>query len=574
MKNGFFDFCENESYRVYRLAASDLGDDVQDDARFQEYLNQHPDQGKFFWYAYFFKALDAKPGMIEELLVQYPDFGRQMGQPPAHFLSQKVMVRVLMEQYRTLFIKYYNKFIFAGATAGILGDVQQTPYGAMNGINTLIHAFNTIVTQNQLTRTADIPMLDFWLLLCLCLFCALTYGLTSIRTGSLLVVFFLIGTVITAYGLFSMANLFLTTAPLLISNIIIFVAIVMYKVLTEQKDKKFLKKTFSSYLSPEIIDEMYETKTMPTLGGEARPITAFFTDIQGFSTFSEKLTAEQLVELINEYLSAMTDILISERGTLDKYEGDAIIAFFGAPMTLPDHSLRACRVALRMQQKLDELREKWGSEKQDPHAPNRNTKGLPLQEWEPQDKWPRIVHHMKMRIGINTGEIVVGNMGSAMRMNYTMMGDPVNLAARLEAAGKQYGVYILVSEETLNDRFIDENGRESLVKDRFDARYIDRIAVVGKSEPVRVYEICALKGELTEKETALFQVFEEGIVHYLDMKWDRAISCFETALNLERFADGKTTPSAVYLSRCRDFMKNPPVSPGKTWDGVYRLTRK
>ncbi|MFH1952109.1 MAG: adenylate/guanylate cyclase domain-containing protein [Pseudomonadota bacterium] len=154
------------------------------------------------------------------------------------------------------------------------------------------------------------------------------------------------------------------------------------------------------------------------------------------------------MELLNEYLSNMTDILIADKGTLDKYEGDAIIAFFGAPMEIPDHSFRACRVGVAMQNRLRELGEKWRNEKQKPDEPDRNSKGLPPEEWEPGDKWPKIVHQMKMRIGINTGEIVVGNMGSSMRMNYTMMGDPVNLAARLEEAGKQYGIYMLVSENT------------------------------------------------------------------------------------------------------------------------------
>ena len=173
----------------------------------------------------------------------------------------------------------------------------------------------------------------------------------------------LLGTFVVGFILFKNNHLFLSTVPLIFVNLLIFISTVVLKVLTERKDKKFLKATFSSYLAPEIIEEMYKSKTMPTLGGETKSITAYFTDIQGFSTFSEKLTADQLVELINEYLSAMTDILIGEKGTLDKYEGDAIIAFFGAPMSLPDHPLRACRVALQMQKRLGELREKWRGEK-------------------------------------------------------------------------------------------------------------------------------------------------------------------------------------------------------------------
>ena len=354
----------------------------------------------------------------------------------------------------------------------------------------------------------------------------------------------------------------------------IFGGIIVFKVLTEQKDKKFLKTTFSSYLAPEIIDEMYKNKTMPTLGGEARPITAYFTDIQGFSTFSEKLTANQLVELINEYLSAMTDILINEMGTLDKYEGDAIIAFFGAPMAVPDHALRACRVAVSMQQQLTALCERWRNEKQNPNDPDRNTKKLNTDEWQPGEKWPAIVHTMKMRIGINTGEIVVGNMGSAMRMNYTMMGDPVNLAARLEEAGKQYGVYILVSQDTLQGEITDEDGNTKHVFDLVEVRFIDTIAVMGKSEPVKVYELCAMKGGLTDAEKNLIKVFDQGMAHYFDMAWDLAIARFEEALEIERVPDGKTTPSQVYMDRCRAFKENPPVAPGEEWDCVCRLTKK
>ena len=438
----------------------------------------------------------APPGMLRALIDQYPIFGMDAGQDRKDFLSEKRVVQDLMNEYRVQFQRYYNKFVFAGATARILGDIQQTPYGAMNGINTLINAFNTVITRNELTLSSHIPHFDLFVLLGFCIFCCFVYGFTSIRLGSVIFITLILGTLVTSFALFSIKNLVLTTTPLVFSNILIFGGIIVLKVLTEQKDKKFLKSTFSSYLAPEIIDEMYKNKTMPTLGGEARSITAYFTDIQSFSTFSEKLTADQLVELINEYLSAMTDILINEKGTLDKYEGDAIIAFFGAPMEIPDHALRACRVAVSMQQTLTGLCEKWKHEKQDPHDSDRNTKGLAATEWKPGDRWPFIVHSMKMRIGINTGEIVVGNMGSAMRMNYTMMGDPVNLAARLEEAGKQYGVYILVSEDTLKMEITDNDGHVKRVLDMVDVRFIDTIAVVGKSEPVRVYELCAMKGRL------------------------------------------------------------------------------
>ncbi|MFC1886710.1 adenylate/guanylate cyclase domain-containing protein, partial [Thermodesulfobacteriota bacterium] len=443
-----------------------------------------------------------------------------------------------------------------------------------SGISTIINAFSTIVTDNALKRSSDIPGLDFKILLCVSILCSFIYGLASIRISGIIFMVLLSATFIIGFTLFNDHNLFLKTTPLLFSNIIIFMTIVAFKILTEQKNRRFLKATFSNYLAPEIIDEMYKSKTFPQLGGEARLITAYFTDIQSFSTFSEKLTAHQVVQLINEYLTAMTDILINDRGTLDKYEGDAIIAFFGAPLDIPDHPFRACRVALGMQSKLLELREKWRNQKMETDDRDQNNKDPATEEWMPGDKWPRIVHEMKMRIGINTGEIVVGNMGSANRMNYTMMGDSVNLAARLEAAAKQYGIYILISEYTLEQEFIAENGQKKKVADLVEARFIDKIAVVGKTEPVKVYELCAMKGELTEQEEKLFKAFERAMGHYLNMDWDKAVSRFRESLESERMRDGNTTPSEVYIERCETFKTIPPVAPGETWDGVYRLTKK
>ncbi|MCF8131456.1 MAG: adenylate/guanylate cyclase domain-containing protein [Deltaproteobacteria bacterium] len=574
LEKWFLDFCEKQSYRAYNQAAKDLGDGVQDEVRLQEYFNRNSEIGKYFFYSYYFASANAPPGLLRTLIDQYPDFGRDAGQDSADFLADGVVVQDLMDVYEEQFHQFYNKFVFAGATARILGDIQQTPYGAMNGINTLINAFNTVITRNELTFSAHLPNFDLFILLGVCLFCCFVYGFTSIRISSVIFIILILGTLILSFALFSMKNIVLTTTPLVFSNVLIFGGIIVFKVLTEQKDKKFLKTTFSSYLAPEIIDEMYRNKTMPTLGGEARPITAYFTDIQSFSTFSEKLTADQLVELINEYLSAMTDILINEMGTLDKYEGDAIIAFFGAPMEVPDHALRACRVAVSMQEALARLCEKWSKEQQHPHEPDRNTKGLEPKEWKPGDRWPLIVHSMKMRIGINTGEIVVGNMGSAMRMNYTMMGDPVNLAARLEEAGKQYGVYILVSEDTLKWEITDDNENPKRVFDMVAVRFIDTIAVVGKSEPVRVYELCAMKGGLTEQEKELITLFDIGMKHYLNMAWDQAVAIFEKASKIERIPDGKTTPSQVYIDRCRAYKESPPVKPGEIWDGVCHLTKK
>ena len=310
------------------------------------------------------------------------------------------------------------------------------------------------------------------------------------------------------------------------------------------KDKQFLKDAFGSYISPELIDEMYLAGEPPRLGGDVGVRTAFFTDIQSFSTFSEKLSAPQLVELLNEYLTDMTDILLDEKGTLDKYEGDAIIAFFGAPMPLEDHARRACMVAHRMQETLLDLRERWKSE---------------------GDKWPEIVHDMRMRVGINSGEIVTGNMGSASRMNYTMMGDSVNLAARLEESAKQYGIFTQVSKETVE-----------LAGDEFVWRELDTIKVVGKSIPVTSYDLLGLEETAPNYLKELRDKFSYGIQLYKSQKFKEAIEIFTQTLELEyqRFPalkGVKTNPSEVYLKRCEAYLEVPPPP---DWDGVYTLTSK
>lgn len=322
-----------------------------------------------------------------------------------------------------------------------------------------------------------------------------------------------------------------------------FLSAFIFKSITEGKEKKFLKAAFGNYISPELIDIMYSSGEAPKLGGDVGLRTAFFTDIQGFSSFSEKLSAPKLVELLNEYLTVMTDILIAEQGTLDKYEGDAIIAFFGAPMPLPDHASRALKVSLKMQAALGDLRKKWTSE---------------------GDKWPEIVHNMRMRIGINSGEIVTGNMGSKMRMNYTMMGDSVNLAARLEASAKQYGIFTQISHFTYN-----------LIKDEFECRELDTIRVVGKSEPVTTYEPLGIKGQTDNLLIDLKNKFHEALTFYKNKNWDKATELFNLTLQLEnvRFPEleKKPNPSKIYLERCLEFKQNPPP---ENWDGVYTLTEK
>ncbi len=315
----------------------------------------------------------------------------------------------------------------------------------------------------------------------------------------------------------------------------LFLLITVYRYATEEREKRFIKDTFGRYLAPSVVEHLTRNPEMLQLGGETAELTAFFSDIQGFSTISEKLnTAEELVELLNEYLSAMAGVIEEYEGTIDKYEGDAIIAFWGAPVHFSDHALKACYACLDQQRKLAELREKWAEE----------------------GKWPEIVHDARVRMGLNTGPMVVGNMGSEGRMNYTVMGDTVNLAARLEGANKTYGTYIMIAEDTYEQ-----------VKGYVEVRELDLLRVVGKEEPVRVYELLGRKGEMDDTKSKLLEVYNRGLGFYRQKNWEKAMETFREALEI----DPDDGPSRAYVERCRQYMENPPPP---DWDGVYTLTEK
>jgi len=322
---------------------------------------------------------------------------------------------------------------------------------------------------------------------------------------------------------------------------------VVYNFVTEQKEKSRIQGMFGTYVSPELVNRMIDSGEEPRLGGDEVYMTAFFSDIQSFSVFSEKLQPTQLVELLNEYLSAMTNILTEERGTLDKYIGDAIVAFFGAPVQVKDHALRACITSQLMIQKQLELREKWTAE---------------------GDKWPDVVSKMQTRIGINTGSMVTGNMGSASRFNYTMMGDNVNLAARCESGAKAYGVYVMVTEETKVEA--EKHGNDCVF------RHLDKIVVMGRSKPVNVYEIVSLRAQLSPEMEKCITLFDKGLNAYFNQMWDEAIELFKQSAEFEMYKPDKafgikTNPSLVLLERCRLMKENPPPS---DWDGVYVMTSK
>ncbi|MBK9579964.1 MAG: CHASE2 domain-containing protein [Fibrobacterota bacterium] len=319
-----------------------------------------------------------------------------------------------------------------------------------------------------------------------------------------------------------------------------FVAILAIRYLLEERQKRFLHASFGTYISPHLIERMVESGRLPSLGGEERSLTAFFSDIQGFSSISEALSPTDLVELINEYLSVTTRILLDRGGTLDKYIGDAIVAMFGAPVELDDHAGSALLTAIAMQDALAELRAKWKNE---------------------GSRWPDLVHGMRMRIGIHSGRIVTGNMGSDLRMNYTMMGDDVNLAARLESACKHYGTWILTTDATM-----------ALAGDAFLAREIDRVRVVGKSEAVTTWEVLGERDRCPESWTRCVETWNRARSLYMAGSFPDARDLFLECEALEPFRGvGKTTPSQVFVQRCEEYTTSPP---SEFWDGSHTAREK
>ncbi|MDF9833623.1 adenylate cyclase [Ereboglobus sp. PH5-5] len=297
---------------------------------------------------------------------------------------------------------------------------------------------------------------------------------------------------------------------------------------------------FGTYVSPALVQRMIESGDEPQLGGVEVPITAYFSDIQNFTMVAESLSPTRLVEFMNDYLSSATDVITDQEGTLDKYMGDAVVAMFGAPVANVDHALRAC-VATQLV-----------------HAKNM----------EIRERWPEIVQKMPVRsqIGLSTGKATVGNIGSRTRFDYTMMGDTVNIAARLENAARVYGVQTLVSGETREGA--EKYGNQCVF------RNLGKIVVKGRQHPVDIHEIMGLRDRLPAAALECKRVFEEGLEKFFARDWAGAAELFAQSAKLEWYpviVPGQRTPSEVFLDRCEALKKNPPSG---DWTGVYVMETK
>ncbi len=303
----------------------------------------------------------------------------------------------------------------------------------------------------------------------------------------------------------------------------------------EEREK--VKSILGSMIDPTVVQEAMIDLAALKRGSE-KTITAFFSDVAGFSTISEQLKSQDLAALLNEYLSAMTIILKEHDGVLDKYIGDAIVGIFNAPVDVSEHPLKAGKASIEMVRKLKDLR----------------------QYWIKNDLYTQEAREMDARIGLNTGPAKVGFMGTDALASYTMMGDTVNLAARLEAAGKDYGVNILISEST-----------KALVDQELFTRELDLVRVKGKNEPVRLYELIASHSDIDPilKESA--EAYEKGFELYLKKNFSKAIAKLNEAVKIKSQKFGKDKAALMLIERCEEYKQAPPE---KNWDGVFTRTHK
>ncbi|MBM3468751.1 MAG: HAMP domain-containing protein [Alphaproteobacteria bacterium] len=293
-------------------------------------------------------------------------------------------------------------------------------------------------------------------------------------------------------------------------------------------------RAFSKFIPKVLVAKLLRTNQTVKIGGKLRRVTLLFSDVVNFTSVSETYPPEKLVVHLSEYFEEVTQIIMKANGTIDKYIGDAVMAFWGAPIVDKDQALNACRAALSLQHRLSHLNRRWAIE------------GKPV---------------LETRIGIHTGNVIVGNMGSSDRMNYTALGDTVNLAARLEGANKMYHTHVIISEEVYLE-----------IQEHCLVRPIDLVAVKGKTKAVRIYELVGLFHDdpsllPTELQVNYCKLFTKAFQLYIERRWDVAINLLEDIK--DRYGDDYM--SSLYLERCNNFKENPPP---EDWDGVIHLTEK
>jgi adenylate cyclase len=428
-------------------------------------------------------------------------------------------------------MEFTDKIVIFGASAAGLEDLKATPvHQSLPGVLLHASAISNILDKDFLKFMPVAWQTIIGVLLTLLIYLSMFF--TSALWSRIGIPVLLLG----SYGLLSIwlfqnYSIVLALAmPLTVGGIALFDGLA-YISFTEGRDKKRLTGTLSKYLSPTVTQRMIESGNDPRAEvGKSEVLSVLFSDIRGFTSLSEQLPPDQLVERLNEYLGRMTDVIFLENGTLDKFIGDAIMAFWGAPLPNPDHALHATRCALAMKNALKVLSKEWAE------------RGIPP---------------IEIGVGINTGEVIVGNIGSEKRLDYTVIGDNVNLASRIEGLTKQYGVQLLVGEQT-----------EELIGNKILCRPIDLVQVKGKEKHVKIGEPLGEIGGADEKlNREIVDRFSDAWNLYLKGDFKTALTQFETLQTWMKAEDG---PTRLYLERCQNLIQNPP----KEWNGVFIATSK
>jgi adenylate cyclase len=428
---------------------------------------------------------------------------------------------------------FKDKIVLVGASATGIGDLRTPPYGGIDYPGMEVHAnvIDNMLNGGFLERGAHQVLLDLALIFVFGLPLGFALALVSPRW-----MWFGLGLLIPFTALLYFAFLrgwwlnFTLPAGTLTANAMV---VSLYRALVEEKEKRKVRSAFGQYLSPEVIRRLLLNPQL--VEPRKTEITVMFSDIRGFTTISEKLDAQELALFLNGYLSDMTRIVFSTRGTLDKYIGDAVMAFWGAPYEDSQHAVQACLAALEMIKHVRELQKKWAAE------------GKPA---------------LDIGIGLNSGVASVGNMGSELRYGYTALGDAVNLSSRLEGLNKEYGTHIIVNESTYT----------ATMDGGFLFRELDLIRVKGKLRPVTIYELLGryadvpADGSLSETAERIRR-FNDARQLYRQRKWDEAQSAFQRVL--DRWTEDG--PSILYLKRCQEYLAE---EPRPDWDGVFTMTHK
>lgn len=423
-----------------------------------------------------------------------------------------------------------KSFIF-GATAIGVYDLRVTPFEKnFPGPETHVNTLGNLFQKNFLKPPAKEQNYMIGAIFILGIVLTLAISQTTAIPGFLITLF--------SFALAGGVDQYLSKkgyiATMVLPGSVIFVLytiLFFYKYLTEERKKKALRSTFSKYVSPAVVDEILRDPENIELGGKKQRMTVFFSDLRNFTTISEKLQATELSDVLNLYLTPMTQLVFANKGTLDKYIGDAVMAFFGAPISFPDHAKHACRCAIASYKKLVDIRNEI-----DAKFPGKN---IPID----------------IGIGVNTADVSVGNMGSDIVRSYTVMGDGVNLASRLEGITKEYGVKIVISQFTYEE-----------VKDDFTCRELDWVRVKGKVEPVRIFELIC-EGRPDQTTSDMIQHFTAGFDHYHKKDFHAALAEFRSVLNLVP----NDPPAELYVERCEEYVQTPPP---ENWDGVFVMKTK